>query len=208
MILLATKRKARLTSKEEKWEQVRKIYVYGRRDPESGDQVYPSQGQLANDFEIPTSTIGSRAKRENWAAARKAAKDQILDETRQKIADNMIRNLAELNEQDLLIYDGQIENYVAKMVSGKIDVTTSEVQRALVNRRKVYYDILGEPVNKTAQQEVNVQVGVNIDLTHLSLDDQEVLLNAVSRARIKSGGDQESDIIDATPAEAIPSLAP
>jgi hypothetical protein len=218
VIILATKRKAKLTPKEEHWEKVRSIYVYGQKDLETGEQVYPSQGALAKQFEIPPSTIGSRAKRENWKAARDAAKDQILDETRQKIADTMIKNLVELNEQDLLIYEGQIENYVAKMIAGEIDVTTSEVQRALVNRRKVYHEILGDdkPENipvKGNDHEVNVQVGVavkvdTLDLGHLNIAEQEVLLNAVSRARYKHGGDQEGEFMDASPASIVPPLAP
>lgn len=202
------RKKGKLTVRDKMWEQMRTLYVYGRLDVENREQVYPSQTTLAKEFNVPPSTIGYRARKGNWLVARTAAKEVVLDESRQKVADQIINSLTELNKQDLIILDAQIENYAIKLVAGKVDVSTTEVIKALALRRKIYHEIHGVPESEDRKPEVNlnVGVGVQIDFDGLTDKEQETLYNAVARNQVREKRSAEIDVIDAAPSVHVSSL--
>lgn len=202
------RKKRSLTPRDKQWEEIRKLYIYGRRNLETGEQEYPSQVQLAKQFKLPASTIGSKATKDHWLTARQVAKDAVIDESRRRMADGIINSLADLNEQDLIILDGQIGIYIAELLAGKVTVSSSEVQKALTLRRKVYHEKYGVPVTERPipDIEVNVGVGVQIDFELLSDKEQEMMYNAVARSQIRSERREESDVIDVAPPADVPQL--
>lgn len=188
------------------WEQIRTLYVFGRHDVESKQQVYPSMGQLAKEFDLPTSTIGSRARKGEWLQARDTAKDRVVDEQRRRTAERIINSLAELNDQDLIILDGQIELYVENLLAGTATVSTSEVIKALAFRRKIYEDIFGVSKEKPVGVEVNVGVGVQMDFNNLSDYEQEAIYDVVAASQIREKRSAERDALGKAETGDVPPL--
>lgn len=200
------RKKGKPTADDKVWEQIRTLYIFGRLDVETKEQVYPSQAELARQFELPGSTIGSRATKGKWLAARNTAKEQVRDETRQRVAVGIIGSLAALNEQDLIILDGQIEKYVTKMLAGTVEVSTPDVIKALTLRRKIYEDIFGGAQDKPVGVEVKVGIGVQVGFSDLSDTEQEVIYDVVAASQVREKRSAEIDVGNATPAELIPPL--
>jgi hypothetical protein len=200
------RKKGNLTARDKMFEQIRRLYVYGRLDVETRDQVYPSQAQLAKEFDIPVSTIGSRAKKENWLPARDAAKGKVIDAARQKAADIIIDSLAELRKQDLVLTNGLIEVLATKILAGEVDVSASEGLRAMEFRRKLYAERFGIPEEKPVGVDVKIGVGVQINFDELSDVEQEALHNVVTRTQLRERRAQEIDVAESTEASYVPQL--
>lgn len=199
-----SRKKGALTTSEEMWEQIRTLYVYGRVDPKNNEQIYLSQQALANEFNIPASTIGSRAVKDKWREARDAARHMVMNKTRERVANHVINSLATLREQDLVILDGAISKYVEDLLGGKIELSTNEALRAMALRREIYTELYGEPGGISPDVEVNVGVALSLDFTGLTEAEQETVHNAISRVQIRNKRTQTSDVIDAAPVNIVP----
>ncbi len=200
------RKKGKPTADDKVWEQIRTLYIFGRLDVETKEQVYPSQVELARQFDLPSSTIASRATKDKWLEARNTAKEQVRDETRQRVADGVINSLAALNEMHLTIVNGQIEAYVEKLLAGSVDVSTSEVIKAMAYQRKIYEDMFGVPQDKPVGVEVKVGVGVQVGFSDLSDTEQEVIYDVVAASQVREKRSAEIDVGNATPGELIPPL--
>jgi hypothetical protein len=77
------------------WEQIRLEYVQGvERD---GQRVYPGQRELAEQYGINTSTIGRRAKRENWTAQRDIFASKLQAASKQRTIEAIADDASEFN---------------------------------------------------------------------------------------------------------------
>jgi hypothetical protein len=77
------------------WEQIRLEYVQGvERD---GQRVYPTQRELAAQYNIATSVIGRKAKRDSWTAQRDIFVSKLGAQSEQKTIEAISDDASEFN---------------------------------------------------------------------------------------------------------------
>lgn len=70
------------------WDEIRKIYIEGTVD-ENGKRYYPSQPELCERYRLASSSIGTRASREQWAVARQIFASKLEEVAREKTIESI-----------------------------------------------------------------------------------------------------------------------
>ena len=105
-----------MTLQKYDWELVRVQYVQGK-DNGSGVE-WPTLEHLAQEYDIPASTIRSRAHRENWSGQRSDFHTSLIHRTREKTLEQLSDKAAQLDVQVFSVARAAMALHSKELIEG------------------------------------------------------------------------------------------
>ena len=135
------------------WEDIKREYVQGvERD---GKRVYPSQRDLAERHGINASTVGRRAKAEEWAVQREIFASRMQAECKQKTIEALSDEGSQFNLTAFRISRDGLQRIEAVLGKKGVPMAPKSISN-LANAARTFHQTgrlaLGEPTETTEQR--------------------------------------------------------